>query len=320
MKITLRSIQNKFIVLILFFLCVVTAHAQKTDGANVAEKKKLNFFSKDKWSASVASMHYSFSGEQAARGDIYSFEDVTTDIQMVNLNYQYSPTLTFSVVTQYVNIYAETFFGPTLYFDRTQGLGDTLVKATKTNFINKFFLVTDLALSLPTGSISEKNKNAPQFNYPYNMQLGSGTYDFILTQTAIRSLNLKHQLGGFAQGRVRTGMNDEGYRRGNEVAARIWYSYLFNKYITPGVWANYYLQQGIIGEDRTFGRNIFVEFYHNSRQFWDITPHVHLNYEINKNFKIRGMVGVPIWQISQNIDDVQLFTRWFTQIGIDAKF
>jgi hypothetical protein len=316
-KLILRTVKSSFLTLSILISSV--ANGDATDGTNTVKSSK-GIFSKDKWSASVDSMHYNFSGEQAARGNIYSFENVTTDIQMVSLNYKYSPTLTFSLVTQYVNIYAETFFGPTLYFDRTHGLGDTLVKATKTNFINNFFLVTDFAVSLPTGSISEKNENAPQFNYPYNMQLGSGTLDFILTQTAIKNLSAKHQVGAFAQGRLRTGLSDEGYRRGNEVAARLWYSYILSPNIMPGIWANYYLQQGIQGEDRTFGRNVFVEFYHNSRQFWDITPHVNLNYDINKNFKLRAMVGVPVWQISENIDDIQLFTRWFTQVGIDARF
>ena len=312
-------LKNSLGFLVLLITIVGVAPAYANSGTSTM-KKTNSLFSKDKFSASVDSMHYNFSGEEAARDNIYSFEDVTTDIQMVSLNYQYSPTLKFSVITQYVNIYAETFFGPTLYFDRTHGLGDTLIKVSKTNFINNFFLITDLALSIPTGSISEKNKNAIQFNYPYNMQLGAGTYDFILSQTAIRNLSAKHQLGGFAMGRLRTGQSDEGYRRGNEVNAKLWYSYILSPNIIPGVWANYYLQQGIIGEDRTFGRNVFVEFYHNSRQFWDITPHVNLSYDINKNIKLRALVGVPVWQISENIDDIQLFTRWFTQVGVDAKF
>lgn len=304
-----------------FLFSFISVSVLAADGTNTSVKK-TSLFSKDKWSTSVDSLHYSLSGEQAARGDIYSFEDVTTDIQMFSLNYSYSPTLKFSVIAQYVNIYAETFFGDTLFFDRTHGIGDTLVKVSKTNFINKFFLISDFAVSLPTGSIDEINENAPQFNYPYNMQLGSGTIDLVLTQTALRNLSPKHQLGGFANARIRTGFNDNGYKRGNEYTGRLWYSYIFNKNIIPGIWANYYLVQGIQGIDSTFtfGRIPVLELYYNSRQFWEITPHVNLSYDINKNFKIRALVGAPAWQVGVNVDDVQLFSRWFTQVGIDAKF
>ena len=324
---TLKLFRNNsfFVLIVLSLLGLVNAHAA-AEGRNTTKELK-GFFSKDKWSASLDSIHYSFSGEEPARGNIYSFEDVITDIRMVSLNFKSSSTLTFSLVTQHINIYTETFLNQEitklesdLFFDRTHGLGDTLLKVIKTSSIKDVLLTTDLALSFPTGSVSEKNKNAPQLNYPYNLQLGSGTFDFILTQTVIKNLSAKHQLGGFAQGRLYTGLNDEGYRRGDEVAARLWYSYILNPNIVTGIWLNYHLQKGIKGEDRTFGRSQLFEFYHNSRQFWNVTPHVNLSHDINKNFKLRAMVGLPVWQISENIDDVQLFTRWFTQVGLDARF
>jgi hypothetical protein len=85
-----------------------------------------------------------------------------------------------------------------------------------------------LGLSLPTGSIEEKDASGAQLPYP--MQLGSGTYDFE------PSLTYHHQLepisiswGAQLGATFRLDENDHDYSLGNEFLASTWSAYNWNK-------------------------------------------------------------------------------------------
>lgn len=282
-------------------------------------ENKTQVYKLPKWSVSPDSYHYNFQGNRAADGNIYSFNNVTYQQQSLNLKYFYSPTLVFSLVGNYARKYAETFFLGTLYNDSTEGLADTLVNVTKTFAKPSGLYIINFGLSLPTGAIDKKNKSAPELNYPYNMQLGTGTYDFNSSFTYLKMIN-RQQIGFTAAARNHTGLNDMGYRRGDNYTTKAWYGYKINKYITPGVWINHQYIDGLSGEDRTFGRNIFVEFYHNSRQFWDLTAYANVEFELSQFIKLKAMAGVPLWQGTDNVDNVELFLGWFGQIGFEGTF
>jgi hypothetical protein len=240
------------------------------------------------------------------------------------LSYNYDPLLSFTVQNSYNKVYAETYFFEELFKDETEGFGDTTVKATKTFLRQSGIYVGEFGFILPTGSVTEKNIRG-NFNYPYNMQLGSGTYDFMASGTYLKMVG-KHQLGAFGMATVRTGQNSEGYRRGDEFIAKTWYSYMVNPYLSPGVWANYQNIQGIIGRDRDFdGANRafsdpLLRFYYSPRTFWDVTANVSGNYPITSGLKVKGMLGAPLAQHSYNKDDVQLYTQWFMQAGLEGSF
>lgn len=271
------------------------------------------------WRLGISSLYYNFSGHQPANGNIYSFDRVSYSTQLLTAGYQYSPSLAFSISAGYVHNYAETNFLGVLYKDSTEGFSDTTIKGTKT-FVTKVGLfVMEFGMLLPTGSISNKNKNAPASNYPYNMQLGSGTYDLMANLTYLQILG-KHQLGAFTMATVRTGRNAFDYRKGNEYIGKIWYAYQATPFVSPGIWFNYHHLDGIIGADKTYPRSIFTEFYHNNRNFRDLTANITAQCPINKYLTLRGLAGVPIWQQSQNIDDIQVYTRWFAQTGLEAAF
>lgn len=264
---------------------------------------------------------YDFQGYIPANNDIYSFENVTYDTQAFSLSYLYSPTLSFTVSALHAKKYAETNFLGILYKDETQGFGDTTVKATKTFFNSLGLIVTELGVSVPTGSITEKNANDPTgtINYPYNMQLGSGTYDVLATAMLIKSLG-SHQLGLMGHANIKTGRSDLGYRRGNDYNIKTWYSYVFNQYFTQGIWFNYFEQHGVVGEDPTYGRNIFVNYYHTYRNFMDVTMNMNANYPITKKLSAKVLAGIPLWQDTNNIDNIQVNTRWFASVGLEAAF
>jgi hypothetical protein len=87
-----------------------------------------------------------------------------------------------------------------------------------------------LALSLPTGSITESDQvltpmgTTPSLRMPYPMQHGSGTFDFKPSLTA-RTRHGKWTLGGQGAATIRIDDNDEGYSLGDVVEATGWVAY-----------------------------------------------------------------------------------------------
>ncbi len=291
----------------------------KANSSSISVSPDKPSFVLPRWRASTDRLHYNFNGSRPARNGLYSFEQVNFSTQLFNLSYTLSPTLSLSLTGTYNQVYAETYFGPNLYKDKTSGFGDTTLKLHKSWMVGSGVLLTDLGTMFPTGSIAEKNVNNPRLNYPYNMQLGSGTQDFLISTMYLRPIQL-HSLGALAVGTVRTGQNNEGYRKGNELNLRTSYSYLYRPYLVPGIWLNYHHINRISGEDRTFGRLSATEFYHSPRSFWDVTPNLSGQHVLNKNLSLRGSVGAPILQHSKNVDDIQLYLKWFAQLGLQGSF
>jgi hypothetical protein len=67
---------------------------------------------------------------------------------------------------------------------------------------------------------------------PYNMQLGTGTYNTIpgISYTFTKG---KFNLGSFGQITLRNGKNDSGYRFGNRYEASLWTSYALLDWLAP---------------------------------------------------------------------------------------
>ena len=269
--------------------------------------------------ASFDSLYYDFQGRHDADSGLYGFEGLSYSTQTMQLTYLATPTLNFAVQARQIRSYAETKFGAIDSKDVTQGMSDTKLKATKTFFNGFDLIIADLSLSLPTGSVSEKNVNAPAYNYPYNMQLGSGTYD--LEPSLMYLVTRKqHQFGALGMAILRSGRNDFDYRRGNEYISRVWYTFLATPYLMPGMWLNFRHVQRMNGQDSTYGRRVDMAFYHSPRNFWELTPNINSQISITKNLKLKAMVGRPIWQESNNVENLQVYTRWFAQVGAEGTF
>jgi hypothetical protein len=272
-----------------------------------------------KYKASASSLYYDFKGHRPAESGVYGFERVSYAIWSLNLSYFINPSLIITATGRYVRNYAETRFYGQLFKDENEGFSDTKLKLTKNFFSATHFSMIDLGLSLPTGSIDKKNPHASSYNYPYNMQLGSGTTDIELSLMRLNTFG-KNQLGSFAMATWRMGRNSYDYRKGDEYIAKIWYNYLLSPYFNPGIWLNYWHVQRLTGADKTYGRLEVVEFYHSSRHFIELTPHVTGRYPITKDLALNFLSGRPIFQRSKNRDNVQVYAQWFAQIGFDGVF
>ncbi|MBW2401075.1 MAG: hypothetical protein JRG80_17725 [Deltaproteobacteria bacterium] len=120
----------------------------------------------------------------------------------------------------------------------SDGIGDiSLIGSFRALDIDRHSLVANAGLSFPSGSITKKGDTpmpGKRNQLPYTMQLGSGSYDVILSagyQGSSASLGstkvaMLGSIGWGAQilGKIRTGKNDRGYRLGHRLLISTWLS------------------------------------------------------------------------------------------------
>jgi len=133
------------------------------------------------------------------------------------------------------------------------GLGDIklggLYNISKDNGSN---LIANFTLSLPTGSIDEKDvvpfSMGSKVQLPYPMQLGSGTYDLIpgLTYTQLED---NFSWGAQAKATIRLGDNDNGYTLGDRFALTTWVAKAINDNVSFSARLSHDNWQDIDGSD-----------------------------------------------------------------------
>ena len=126
----------------------------------------------------------------------------------------------------------------------TDGLGDTIFGAlVKLSDGPGYHLHTGLMISVPTGSVDEKNADG-SFTH-YHMQLGSGTWDFL------PSLTYTSREGSWSWGAQMSGVirmedaNESGFRFGNVFQTTAWGSYRLVDWLSASV-RLLYTRAGII--------------------------------------------------------------------------
>jgi hypothetical protein len=104
----------------------------------------------------------------------------------------------------------------------------------------------NLVMSLPTGSIDEKNDSGVVL--PYAMQLGSGTYDLLpgITYTAQTE---SYSYGAQAQATLRLGENNRDYTLGDRIKVQSWVQMPVHQQVSISVRVAYEDWQTIEGAD-----------------------------------------------------------------------
>ncbi|MEN8722751.1 MAG: transporter [Alphaproteobacteria bacterium] len=141
---------------------------------------------------------------------------MTTDMHMFGLMYGWSNDLTLTIMAPYVEKSMDHQRpNGTIFEAGAKGWGDIKVsglqKLTDTTHLK-------IGMSLPTGSINERD-TVPG-HLPYPMQLGSGTYDILAGVTwtdFIDPLGPNTKVGAQLDAVLRTGTNSNDYRLGNQV-------------------------------------------------------------------------------------------------------
>jgi hypothetical protein len=180
-------------------------------------------------------------------------EWMTMDMHMLGAMYAPTEKLTLMLMANYIETEMKhsvvdmapliNAIGDDQFITRSSGLGDTKVSA-----LYRFYLKKNrqahlgLGLSLPTGSIDEKDNTprppagmgVPTFNenlLPASMQLGSGTFDFLPSLTYVQQFE-HWSWGAQANGTIRLEFeNDNGYRLGNKFELVNWIAYNLTEWV-----------------------------------------------------------------------------------------
>lgn len=302
-----------FVLTLILLLCHFVVAAENTLTTQVATPPK--------WKSSFTSYFYDFEGTKAQKNNAYEFGDISLKMQLMTLSYQFDNGWNVMGLAMYSENNVVTKLGGMNFKDASRGLGDTIVAASKPVVMDgSFMLITEVGASLPTGSTDEQNPNAPGFRYPYNMQMGSGTYDATL---AVMPLYLKadYQLGSRLAATLRTGdKNDNGYRLGNQYKLDAWADMPLKNGLTPRVVGYYKHRDRIQGQDSTFGRNFLIEYYHHDQINWDVSAALKYGYSFTPTVAISAEAGLPMAQDTQNYDKVVVSTQYYVNLGVTGQF
>jgi hypothetical protein len=281
------------------------------------------------WMASFRSMYMHMDGNRSGSDDLstaevnagYMVAPLEMDMQMHMLGVMYAPieNLTLTAMVPYQIITMDHRMRNGMEFDtRTSGLGDLktgglyqLKQGEQHSFHANF------ALSLPTGSIDEKDATpmGARSNLPYPMQLGSGTFDLLPGLTYLGQTD-HWSWGSQATVTIRLGENDRDYTLGNRFATTAWLARKLNSSISLSGRLNLETWGNIDGADPRINPMMVPTADASRRGGTRLDLLAGLNVYMPggalKGHRIAIEGGVPI---AQNLDGPQLKTQWSFTLG-----
>jgi hypothetical protein len=191
----------------------------------------------------------------------------------------------------------------------SSGLGDTQLQLSyKLDDYLLFNPLLTLGVSLPTGSIDEKNSNGAYL--PYNMQLGSGSYD-ILASYGMSNRWQRWHFGGDASYLWHTAHNSHSYSLGDKWTAQGFLKYHFPSNTTIETAVKYNGWSKIDGRDERIREN--PNYYGGTRtDFW-----LAINQDLPRGFALQGRFGIPMYQ---KLNGVQSETDWIAEFAASWMF
>ncbi len=255
---------------------------------------------------------------------------MTMDMHMFMVMYGVTDRLTLMAMTNYQHNEMKMLMdmGPGKMISgeppmRTSGLGDTELRGIYK--INKY-LIGSLGLSLPTGSIEEDFETMHmRFRAPYDMQLGSGTYDLkpALTYNGL-SDDGKWNWGGQAMYTIRLGKNDNDWSFGDNFKLTGWLQRALGPF-TSWVRLAYNNTGRISGEDPQIRM-----LNHPAKGMGAPMPDADPNNYGGQ--RLDGLIGLSFTKGSlslgveggipfyQDLNGLQLKTKWVINAGIQVMF
>jgi hypothetical protein len=207
---------------------------------------------------------------------------------------------------------------------RTSGLGDTEIRGIYK--INKH-LVGSLGLSLPTGDIEKEfvTMKRPPYRQPYDMQLGSGTYDLkpALTYSAL-SDDAKWNWGAQAMYIWHTADNENDWKYGDSLKVTGWLQRAMGP-LTSWLRLAYSNAGRISGEDSEI-KKLLDPGMKIGAPMPDADPDNYGGQRLDGLIGLsllKGPVSIGIeggWPIYQNLNGLQLKTTWVLNAGIQIMF
>ena len=199
----------------------------------------------------------------------------------------------------------------------SHGIGDLKVsvkKNIKKTAKSKSFVT--LGLSLPTGSIDQRNTSNARL--AYSMQLGSGTVDLIAGYNSDYTYE-NYVLGGEINTIIRTAKNKSGYRLGNKIDAKVWASkeVANNTRLKPGLDAS--IIERVEGRDSTLNTAMMPGMSTENTGGKRIYASAGLHHRVMANNALKGSkvsfeAKVPVYQ---KVNGIQLEQDYI--IGFNFK-
>ena len=222
--------------------------------------------------------------------------------------------------------------GSTKFTTETSGIGDV-----KLGGLYRFYLKENrkahlgLSLSLPTGSIDEKD-TTPGMGGPANrqlpapMQLGSGTYDLLPSLTYVQQFE-DWSYGAQANAVIRLeSENDNSYRLGNVFGATTWVGYNLNEWVGLNTGLNYTYtsklkgSQDDVGTMGPNGKSVTTAYQSNTGgERLDAIFGINLYVPTGslKGQRIAIDLRLPLWQ---DLNGYQLETDYALTLGWQMAF
>jgi hypothetical protein len=230
---------------------------------------------------------------------MYGVTDKLTLMAMVNYNLI---SMNMTSLSPVMNMPGMDMSGNVNMTMKASGLGDVKINAlySLVNLRTHHLLVSG-GLSIPTGSIrvsGDANSMYPDHRLPYDMQLGSGTWDILPVLNYIHQ-NDRISWSTQASAVIRTGYNSIGYKLGNEVTWNNWFAFQWNRHFSSSVRLETNVSGTIKAYDPTFNY-VYYEPATNPKNYGG----QHVNGYIGTNFflpsflnsKIGVEYGIPIYQ------------------------
>ena len=186
----------------------------------------------------------------------------------------------------------------------SSGVGDAKITAlySLVKKSNSQFLLS-LGLSIPTGNINLKGKSNsmmyPNERYPYNMQLGSGTFDVLPCVSYLTQKN-KWFFSSQLFSTIRIVNNSIGYRYGNDVTLNSWVAWQWLPIISSSLRLEAFASQKINGKDASLNQSMEISAnpsnYGGERLFCYLGSGFQPRKGVFKNTKLSFEYGIPLYQ------------------------
>jgi hypothetical protein len=236
---------------------------------------------------------------------MYGITDKLTVMAM--FNYQVN-SMEMSMYSMSGHVHGNASTGGSLM--RTKGIGDS-----KLHVLYRLLgkencqLLISMGASLPTGTIqltgTLDDAMYPDANYPYGMQMGSGTLDVLPTLNYLYQKN-KLALSASVSGTYRVGYNSVGYQLGNEAIVNGWMAYQWFGLLSSSVRLQGSVTDDISGKDPNL--YAYMEPSANPKNYGGTTINAYAGSTLHfkkalKNNRLSIECGMPVYQ---NMNGIQL--------------
>ena len=247
-------------------------------------------------------------------------DTMVMDMHMFMIMFHQTSNLSWMVMFNYLSNTMEMYDQmspnmPASTFDMdTGGIGDIQIMMTNRLAETDWFDVNlTLGVNLPLGTIDASDgisdMSGNEGIAPYDMQMGSGTYD-IITELSLSGAYYRYEYGFDLYRVSRTGLNTQFYNRGDTLKLKVWnrYTFPFGTQLRGGIAQNVW--SPIEGRDMRMSDNTE---YTGGKRF-------DLIFGLGQKYKDFGVYADYTYPLLQYLNGVQMKTTGIFQIGLQYMY